>query len=150
AGGRSQPSRLRAGRPAARAWKAGSTKSGPTLKGATVSPSRRSATVRPSATLVFPTPECVPATTSRGTVRPLTAVVRTGGPLRARSEPKPKNASPDRPRERPPRPFARSRPRHPDRQEERQRLGHDRDRAVPVAGQAAEPPGQVGAAAQRG
>src|SRR4051812_25670706 len=40
-------------------------KSGPTLADATVKPRRRSAAMTPVATVVFPTPECVPATTTR-------------------------------------------------------------------------------------
>jgi hypothetical protein len=38
-------------------------KSGPTLNGCTVSPRRASAPIRPSVTLVLPTPLWVPATT---------------------------------------------------------------------------------------
>src|ERR1700680_2125669 len=41
-------------------------KSGPTFAGATRWPRRRSAAIRPVATVVLPTPECVPATTTRG------------------------------------------------------------------------------------
>src|SRR4051794_6708863 len=41
-------------------------KSGPTLAAATRTPRRRSAAISPDATVVLPTPEWVPATTTRG------------------------------------------------------------------------------------
>ncbi len=64
-------SRFRPGRPVARAWYPGSMKSGPTFAGATRSPRRRNAAIRPVATVVLPTPECVPATTRRGPSAPI-------------------------------------------------------------------------------
>src|SRR6185436_19389129 len=63
-------------------------KSGPTLADATRWPACRSATSRPVATVVLPTPECVPATTTRG---PSCATLRSchpacGKQLLSRSE----------------------------------------------------------------
>src|SRR6266516_794622 len=46
-------------------------KSGPTLKPATVWPRAANAAISPVATVVLPTPEWVPATTSRGSPDPL-------------------------------------------------------------------------------
>ncbi len=40
-------------------------KSGPTFAAPTRCPARRSAAIKPVATVVLPTPECVPATTMR-------------------------------------------------------------------------------------
>ena len=65
-----QPSRLYDGRPATSAWKPGSTKSGPTLNGWTVTPRRRSVSSRPRVTVVFPTPLPTPAMTSAGIIGP--------------------------------------------------------------------------------
>ena len=52
----------------ARAWKAGSIKSGPTLKACTARPRRWSASNSPSVTVVFPTPLETPAMTRTGTI----------------------------------------------------------------------------------
>ena len=52
---------------AATSWCMGSRKSGPHLKGWTTSPRSRSAAMSPQATVVFPTPDDVPATTMTGT-----------------------------------------------------------------------------------
>ena len=62
----SQASRLRGGRPEARAWYPGSMKSGPTLAAAGRWPAWRRAAISPVATVVLPTPEWVPPITSRG------------------------------------------------------------------------------------
>src|SRR5438045_2327915 len=56
-------------------------KSGPTLAAATRSPRAARAAMSPVATVVFPTPEWVPATTSRA---PRTAVMSRGGDLEHR------------------------------------------------------------------
>src|SRR6266542_4489213 len=58
-------SRLRPGRPLAKAWYEGSMKSGPTLNPVTARPRAAKAPSRPVATVVLPAPEWVPATTSR-------------------------------------------------------------------------------------
>src|SRR5262249_45353172 len=62
----SQGSRVRGGRPVARAWEPGPMKSGPRFAAARATPRRRSAATSPVATVVLPTPEWVPATTTRG------------------------------------------------------------------------------------
>ena len=59
-----QPSSVYDGRPVTSAWKAGSMKSGPTLNACAASPRRRSAAMRPSVTVVLPTPLATPAMTS--------------------------------------------------------------------------------------
>src|SRR5579875_1280945 len=53
-------------------------KSGPTLAEPTATPRRRRAAMRPVATVVLPTPEWVPATTSRGP-RSSVLIGRSGG-----------------------------------------------------------------------
>jgi hypothetical protein len=54
-------------------------KSGPTLHDATSTPRARNAAISPVAIVVFPTPECVPATTNRGTIATSMAVARLTG-----------------------------------------------------------------------
>src|SRR6185437_3186846 len=70
-------SRLRPGRFAARPWYPGSMKSGPTLNGATRRPARRSAPIKPVATVVFPLPDAGAAMTTAGTLTPTSAWAHT-------------------------------------------------------------------------
>ena len=58
-----QPSRVYDGRPVAASCRSGSRGSGPTLNACTRRPRWRSAAISPTATVVFPDPACVPATT---------------------------------------------------------------------------------------
>src|SRR5512147_1106908 len=59
-------------------------KSGPTLNGCTVKPRLRSAAIRASATVVLPTPLCVPAMMSRRSMKSIASVLNQGG---ARGDP---------------------------------------------------------------
>src|SRR5439155_9278152 len=62
----SHASREHPGQPVAIEWYPGSMKSGPTFADATRSPRAERAAIKPVATVVLPTPEWVPETTTRG------------------------------------------------------------------------------------